>query len=321
MTATRKEWNPPGWPWELEFIAFCAMAASVFFPVLLRQLGIDHQPALLGAAPSPVNGQNPLAEQHQLVFSFGLVALYLVHLVVAVTTFSHLTTPITHMVTPLIFSGVAFQRISAYLATSSAAPGWFDGSTGNMLLLLVGVFVITVIAARIRMARYLLLFRDEDWDLQSPTVFDASFWEMTTQWRPLFYMPRIYRACSNGILVEGWFYIMPLPFDVFHAVYKVSNVSMSTNGSYYATTSRSLIRIELLDSTMPMFISPKDREAFVEYCTKHIERRKASRGSSPRGTRAGTVSGTHSGTHAGATRPGADASTAASGTAAGQAPV
>lgn len=294
MTVSRKSWNPPGWPWELEFIVFCTMLLSVFFPTLLSYLGINGTPSLIGQTPG--NG-NPIAEQHQIVFSFGLISLYLVHLVMAVTTFSHLTTPITHMLSPLIFSAAAYQRTSAHVLAHNMDVPWFNGSTAHLILVLLAVFLVCIVAARIRMARYLLKFRDQTWDLQSPTVFDSSFWEMITQWRPLLYTPRNYRACPSGLLIEGWYYIMPVPFDVFHAVSKVSNVSMSTNGSYYATTSRSLIRIELLDSTIPMFISPRDRDAIVDYCEKHIERRKASRGSSPRGTRAGTAHGTRPGMH------------------------
>lgn len=312
MTASRKTWNPPGWPWELECIAIATMLLSVFFPAIFDAMGIDRTPSLIDEATGvSVNG-NPLAEQQQIVLSFGLVALYLIHLVIAATTFSHLTTPITHMITPLVFSGAAYVRASAYVEANRLEVAFFNGSTGNLILLILGVLVLCLVAARVRMARYLLLFRDEEWDLRTPTVFDSSFWSIISQWRPLIYMPRNYRACANGILVEGWFYIMPVPFEVFHTVTPIANVSMSVTGSYYATTARSLIRIELLDSTVPMFISPRHRDTFLQYCQKHIERRKASRGSTPRGTRAGTVAGatrpgTHHGTHHGDAAPSARA--------------
>ena len=128
MTVSRKSWNPPGWPWELEFIVFCTMLLSVFFPTLLSYLGINGTPSLIGQTPG--NG-NPIAEQHQIVFSFGLISLYLVHLVMAVTTFSHLTTPITHMLSPLIFSAAAYQRTSAHVLAQNMDVPWFNGSTAR----------------------------------------------------------------------------------------------------------------------------------------------------------------------------------------------
>ncbi|HMP74630.1 MAG TPA: hypothetical protein PKE55_15350, partial [Kiritimatiellia bacterium] len=300
-------WNPPGWPWELEAIAFLILLAALFVPMVLFDSGNEAiarttliQEATGQAASSR---SNPLSEQMSFMWSFGIVSLYIIHLVLGGMNYNKLTTPMTHIVTPLLLTVIAFYQISHAAAENAVEMPFIDGNPVNLALLLLLVFLVTLIAARVRMARYMLRFRDEAWEIVTPTVYDGTFTKILAQWRPLLYTPRLYRACNRGILIEGWTYLMPMSFDSINAISKINSVSMSATGYYFATSAKSLLRLETTDSTVSTFISPQARDDLAVYCNQHIARRRASH-THPGATRAGrgTRPGTRHGTHAD-TRP------------------
>lgn len=303
---TNRSWNPPGWPWELEIISFLLLLAALFVPMVLfdNDTGIAAGSTLIQEATGQAlsTRSNPISEQMSFMWAFVIVALYIIHLVLAGMNYNKLTTPMVHVVTPLLLTIIAYYQISNAAEETGSTLPFINGQPGNLVLLLLLVFVITLIAARIRMARYMLRFRDESWEIVSPTLYDGSFMSMAAQWRPLLYTPRFYRACERGVLVEGWYYIMPMAFDTFHSVSKIGNVSMSGTGYYFATSSKSLIRLETNDSTVPYYISPQDRDDFLVYCNQHIARRRATSTHTSgatragRGTRPGTAAGTSAGT-------------------------
>jgi hypothetical protein len=85
-----------------------------------------------------------------------------------------------------------------------------------LLTAAVGCFIFVV--ARIRMARYLLKLQHPEWDISTPSVRDATSRELFLHMDRLLYPPRLLHLCSEGILIEGWLYVMPLPFQAVQAV-------------------------------------------------------------------------------------------------------
>jgi hypothetical protein len=138
------------------------------------------------------------------------------------------------------------------------------------------VIIVTLLLARLRMARYLLHFREEKWDISVPTRMDNTFWGMLSQVYPLIYTPRTYRASENGLMIEGWYYVFPIPFTDIQSLSGVQQAVMSGTGRFFVTSGRQLIRLELLDSSDPLYISPTNRDELLRYLSQHVARQLAS---------------------------------------------
>lgn len=298
----KKTWDPPGWPWELDLFALLFVAIGVVVPYLTFSSGAEE---LMRTTANPA--QLKLQEQSHLLWSIGIVVLFAMHLAVAGATIETLSTPFIHLISPLVFAVLAYYRVWA-VGQDLGSQTIADGSWTQIAAIVTGVLVVTFVVARLRMARYLLRFRDVKWDIVSRAPYDSTFLELAAQFRPLVYPPRVYRACADGFLIEGWFYVMPISFSVVQSMV-LANAGYSSNGKYFASSAKSLVRTELLDDTEPVFISPADRAEFVQYCSHHVLRLRPH---SDRGTAAGktrthsTARGTHH-TAAGTTHGGARA--------------
>ena len=110
---------------------------------------------------------------------------------------------------------------------------------------------------------------------------------MAAQVYPLVFPPLRYSACPDGILVEGWHFLVIIPFDDVRSVAKVRFGNVEANGHFFATAAQNLVRIDCSDSTTPIFLSPLDHDQFLHYCSHHVSRRRQP---TSRGTHAG-VSG------------------------------
>jgi hypothetical protein len=233
--------------------------------------------------------QEPQATWQDLTFVFwgiAIVGLYLAHLIMAGSAFRWNSTPFTYLFAPLLFAMITYYRLF-WLSENSEGGYIVSGHPGEIAGWVVGVLAITFLVARVRMARYRLQFRDVDWDIVTPTKMDRTYFELCANFTPLVYPPRIFRACSRGILVEGWLYLMPLPMEVIQSVEAAKRATYMTSGHYLATSSKSLLRVQLVDYQLPIMISPSDRKELLEYMEKKL---------APK----------HGGTWAGATRSGAE---------------
>jgi hypothetical protein len=284
----KKTWAPPGWPWELDALALVFVIIGLAVPYLLST---DH-------ASTAATGDNPatavLQEQRNVLWAIGIVVLFVMHLAVAGASLETISTPFVHLVSPMAFALLAYYRVFA-VARDTGKAAVVTGSPLQITLLVLAVAVTTLLVARIRMARYLLRFDEVKWDVVSKAQYDQSYFELMAELRPLIYPPRLYRASEEGFLIEGWFYIMPVPFTMVQSLTALNSTGFASNGKYHASSARNLIRLELLDNSEPLFISPQNRNEFVQYCTNHVLRLRPSTGG--KHTRPGTAAGhTHNGT-------------------------
>lgn len=269
----KRRWGPPGWPWELELLALVFVITAIGVPYYLN--------AMQGAESTELSllARAEMARQEQVTtwkdlegFFWGvvLVGLYLAHLAMAGASIDFMSTPFTHLFSPLVFSMITYYRLYVLAAGSGTATSIVTGSLPEVVVWVLGILVITFLVARIRMARLMLNFRNIDWDVSTPSVVDGTYPGLTIQVRPLIYFPRVFRACEQGILIEGLFYAMPIPFECVQAVDAVQAGPFASQGYCLATSTRSMVRIQLTEKTEPIFISPKDRNGFVRYCQQHI---------------------------------------------------
>ena len=284
MSESKSKWNPPGWPWELELItlAFFLVALIVPFYFHADGLGQTTEEIRQSASNNGINvGRNTLSTQIGFLWAFGIIAVYIFHLAFAFMEVNRITVSPFHLLSPCLFSVIAYYRIDSIPNLQDTALSALDGSVTQALFVALAVAVITIVLARIRTYRYMLNFENEKWDIVTPALYDKTYFSLLLQLRPLLYAPRLYRACNEGIIVEGWYYAMPIGFNVFQSVSKLSSSGIFNAGMYYAGSTKEMVRIELLDSIKATYISPANRDEFVMYCAQHVVRKKASHKASP----------------------------------------
>lgn len=264
-----KTWAPPGWPWELDILALLFVVVAVVLPYSIYT----------GNLASAETTANPavlkLKEQTYILWSIGICLLFVMHLALGGARLEMLSTPFIHLISPMVFAVLAYYRIYI-VSVDMEKITLVTGQPGQIAMLIAGVFLLTFVVARLRMARYLHRFRDTQWDLICPSHYDSSYLELIAQFRPLVYPPRRYRACEEGILVEGWFYTIGIPFDMVQTINPIRAMGFAADGNYYASNTNALVRFELLDSGKPIFISPDGRDEFIQYCARHVARMRPS---------------------------------------------
>ena len=302
----KQHWGPPGWPWELELLALVFVVTAILVPYYLQYMQAPEPSQMsLMAKAEHARRQEMTTWQDMEGFFWAIiiVGFYLVHIAMASASIDFMSTPFTHLFSPLVFSAITYYRLFKLKTVALAGTPLVSGKPLEIGIWLTGVLVITYLVARIRMARLMLGFRDTDWDVTTPSLFDKTYTELMVQIRPLIYAPRLCRACSKGILIEGWFYAMPLPFDSIQSIDAVQGTTMVSSSYCLATSLRSMVRIQIAEKAEPVLISPKDRVAFLRYCQQHVAAKTPTHGGTSTGTRAGVLlraaSTTAGGTHRG----------------------
>lgn len=285
-----KTWAAPGWPWELDLLSLIFVIIALAVPYYIFGSGTGD------------DVHRTLQEQRHVLWAIGIGVLFVMHLALTGATLETISTPFLHLFSPVGFAVLAYYRTHAVLKDLGQTD-LITGSAGQYALLIASVFVITLVVARIRMARYLFRFRNIQWDIVSKSRYDSSYLQLITEFQPLVYPPRVLRACNEGILIEGWFYLMALPFEMFQGLAPASGIRHASNGRYLASSTRSLIRVELLDNAEPLYISPANRNEFLNYCAQHVAHlrphatnHRTHPGETGHGTGHGTASGTAHGT-------------------------
>ena len=205
-------------------------------------------------------------------WAIGILGVYVIHLLIAASSFDMISTSFSHLFSPLIFSSITYFRLLG-VTDEETATNLVSGSPLEFSFWVLGVLAITGLVARIRMARHMRRFEDVDWEIQTPSQFDSTFFsDLAITVRPLVYPPRTYRASQDGILIEGWLYILPLSFHSIQSVEGVKQTHYFGQAQHFATSSKTMVRIQLTDSKAPLFISPEDKDAFIAYCNRHLSR-------------------------------------------------
>lgn len=212
-----------------------------------------------------------------MVFMWALIiaGIYLLHLVMAGASLDFISTPASHLFSPLIFALILYFRLFYYTRGGPTEIPWVTGRPVEIIVLILVVLVITFLLARLQMIRQMQAYKNEKWEVVTPTTVDRSFFaELILQFRPLFYFPRVYKASENGFLVEGLWYIMPIPFRIVQSMEKIGTAAFLSSGYSLATSVHSLVRIRLTESNVPIYLSPSDREAFLSYCNEQLHKHR-----------------------------------------------
>lgn len=273
----KPRWGLPGWPWELELLALVFVVTAIAVPYYLHYMQAPDPSQLSLLAKAEMAKKQQMATWQDLEGFFWavvIVGLYLAHLAMASASIDYMSTPFTHLFSPLVFSSISYYRLFEITRGSTLNTNIVSGSFLEVLLWLFGVLVITFLLARIRMARLMLGFRNVDWDVSSPTLVDKSYIGLLLHIRPLIYFPRVCRACDQGILIEGWFYAMPIPFDSIQSMDPIHESTFVLSGYCLATSTNAMLRIQVTEKSEPILISPKHSDTFARYCKQFIGRKR-----------------------------------------------
>ena len=270
----RNRWSPPGWPWELEILALVFVIFSIAVPYYLH---ISQSPDLTSLSlleQAEFERQQEVRgtwqESSDFIWAIAIAMAYLAHLVIASASINFVSTPFSHLFAPILFAAITYYRLLKIHSDSGIYTPIVQGTALEITVLTLGVLVITFLVARIRMARHMLNFRDVTWEVSTPTLLDSTFGQIAIRIQPLIYPPRMYRASADGLIVEGWLYVMPIPYNIIQSIDHVARVSIQSAGYYLATSTKHLVRIQLTESPDPIFISPQDIRGFLRYCQQHV---------------------------------------------------
>ncbi|HMO99090.1 MAG TPA: hypothetical protein PKE26_08275 [Kiritimatiellia bacterium] len=280
MNENRTRWNPPGWPWELELITLLFFLIALFVPFYFHQIEIPATSAReIQQATNQTGiavGRETLSTQFGFLMAVVVVALYILHIAFAAAEIKRITASPLHLFSPVIFAVIAYFRVVDSPGVEQSALSFVDGSIWQVAILVIGVALVTSMLSWLRRYRYMTNFDDIHWDMETPARYDGSYFSLLLHWRPLLYAPRRYLACPEGIVIEGWFYAMPMGFSDVHSMSKLSGAGMLNTGQYFASSAHSLIRLELHDMLKAVYISPENRDEFIRYCVPFIARKRAS---------------------------------------------
>ncbi len=272
-------WSPPGWPWELELLALIFVVIAIVVPAYLEHMRPPEtqQQNISLIAKAQIESQKDANTWQQLqgfFWALALVGLYIAHLLISGASGESISTPFTYLFSPLAFALITYYRLYEITKGSSMDARIVNGNPLEIVGWICGVLIITFLVARIRMARHMLRFRSVDWELVSPTRFDSTYFELLAHFQPLVYPPRMYRACPEGLLVEGWFYVMPISFDSIQSVDATHGSAMISAGTYLATSSKAMIRLRVVNKSEPILISPAMQIEFLHYCEQQVSAHK-----------------------------------------------
>lgn len=286
-----KTWSPPGWPFEMDLLSLAFVVIALMVPYTFFERAIGNDVA------------NALHEQQHVLWAIGIVVLYVMQLVIGGATLELISTPFLHLIAPAVFAVIAYYRSAATIAQAKM-DHFIDGSWWHYVVVVLVAIALSLLLARLRTMRTLRAYRDVKWDIVQKAPYDSTYWQMIPEFQPLVYPPRFYRASEEGILIEGFFYVMAIPFTLFQSLSPVMGLGAVSNGRYLASSSRNLIRIELLDNAEPLFISPANRREFLTYCAAHVARLRPHSSMTAKATHAGTGTAheTAKGTNAGTAR-------------------
>ncbi|MBN1269858.1 MAG: hypothetical protein JXB04_09735 [Kiritimatiellae bacterium] len=263
--AKSNRWAPPGWPWELELFTLIFVLIALFAPFyVIARSGALHAPDDSSAI---VQTFTLWDRGYGYLWMLLLLGMYFVHIVLAFLTIDFVSTPFTHIAAPSLFAAITYGRLFTFFEGSGFTPRLVHGTGREVAAWIAAVLFITYVLAKIRKRRHLARFKDIVWDISVPAHLDKTFAaELLAKFQPLFYMPRVYRACGEGILIEGWTYVMPIPFYEIVGIAPAEHGDVVGSAFYAATSLRSLLRIQLYGRPEPVFISPQHPNLFFRYC-------------------------------------------------------
>lgn len=257
MKKIGKDFNGFGPAWELEVLVLILAVLSAVLPFVWEneETRQAQEMSIMQQAVADQYEGVSWVDVKRVAWAAAAVGLFSIHLWLNGSADENVSTPINGILMPVAFGAMLYHHLIMVSDGNQVHPAAY------FLVLVLSTFLL----ARLCVLRNLRKFDKSSWDITANTVFDATWFSLILHGLPLFYPPRKYSAGSAGILIGGCFFIVLLPFDEIEAVRLVGEANTTDNGVYYATSTNSLIRVELSNHIEPVYISPSNRNGFFLY--------------------------------------------------------
>jgi hypothetical protein len=259
-------WAPPGWPWELELLNLGIVLIAICLPFTLPA----HYRVIL-EIPANQPGFRQAFEiwntGYGYVWTLLIAGIYFMHWISNYLVIEYITTPFSQLFSPLLFAALAYGRLYTFYRNLPASTRLISGTPLEAATWFFVVMAASLLIARYRTLKHLKQFCDTHWDISLPPAPSRGQW-LGLLWRvhPLFYRPRCYHAGSHGILIEGWTYLLPIHYSGIEAFTPIVHENPVMAGFFTATSTQNLIRIQLFNRTVPIYISPQHPNLLWRYC-------------------------------------------------------
>ena len=204
------------------------------------------------------------------------VFAYFAHLALCRIAPNFVSTSIWMILSPLAFSFLGYGYLLCSYIWAGRPGNVFQGAAWELILILVFVLILAVLLARVRMQRVAINLKGTHWDMEV-SARDATNNKLAVYARidPIFYRPRSYKLCSEGILIEGWNYVIPVPFEQTKSIRKRDKGDFSSAGFHAVRTLDNLILLDILFSKEPILIAPEKETIFLDKAKERLAEFKA----------------------------------------------
>lgn len=259
----------PGFPWQVECFTLFIIVLAVLLPLFLPV----HRQVIAGQIPWAQTGpQITFAvwdQGHGYLWAIVLLGAYFLHAITAYISPDFVSTPFAYLFSPVIFGGLAYGRLLMWSRSFPPDLQLVRGTVPEALVWLLAIHLITLLLARLRMHGHLRKFNDIQWDLNlKPRREWRAVAQLLLKIHPMYYWPVRYKACGEGILIEGISYVMPIPFTAIEAITAAPRGTTITSSFFLATSMTSLLRIQLYDRLDALFIGPRHPNLMQQYCAQ-----------------------------------------------------
>ncbi len=266
---SESRWRSIPWPYELELLTLVLVSLAVLAPMVMTWA---FPPDLTGISPTAYRPLNELEVRQSFLGGSFVMLLYIAHLFWAFSTTEFISVSASHLLAPTMFGSAAYIRMAQHNFHEGLTGAFFNGSAFELALVVALIQLTTWGMARNRMRVYMKRFKGERWEVVQASRVNRSYLRLVlSRIEPLFYPPRRFRAGQDGILVEGYSYLMPIPFCEVERVFPVVQSQLSSPGTYLALAADDLIGLKLFEEMDPIFISPEHPAEFFNYCEDRLE--------------------------------------------------
>ena len=281
---TNKRWRAPHRAWELVLLASFFFVIALAGPGVLKQRAppVEKKVALIHQAKPAGEAHNVLAvfiNRQEIPWLIVIGGLFAAYLFSPNPFISRVTISFFDLLAPLLFSVLAWARLARAIGQGGMKIYSLQGRALDAFLWLAATLALMAGAIALNRLRQQFKWRGVHWDIETPTIRDASFRRLLMNLYPLFYMPRAYQICPEGLRICGLHYFMAIPFSAIEAARmekKARTEMLLAESAYLAASTKIMIRLSIKGLHKPVYISPKKHSAFFMYIRiARSQRRKA----------------------------------------------
>lgn len=273
--ATETRWNKTSWSWELEivvvFFVFLAMFVPLYIEYTTPVIPVEEMSLIeRSQQDSAFNAvSKSQGQQQNMVIGLSILGLYVGYLVISLLGNRLISTSFFNIHAPVVFAGVAYYRLLTYTQDGSTDLHLVSGTWWEPIVWILGVYALCLLLSKLRKIRHMKYFNDENWTLTMETAPDPfRINSLKVSVRSFVYPPTRFYVSENGILAEGWFFILPFNFKNIKSIIQKKSVNSMANDYIMATRRRDLLRIQLSNDDTPYIISPVDTDQFLKTCNE-----------------------------------------------------